>query len=243
LIAEDNDDTRSLIVSQLSHDYAVIESVNGRDALSKAQFQIPDLVISDVMMPDMDGYELSRSLKQDERTSHIPIILLTALADRDDKIEGLQTGADDYLIKPFDAKELSVRIRNLIENRKKMRETFSRSSVFPQLLTAGSSIDQQFISKAIATVHKHLSDESFEMEEFSKDMFLSRAQLHRKLKALSDLSATEFIRRTRLHYAKELLEKNVGTIAEIADKVGFSNHSYFAKCFKEQFGHLPSEKG
>lgn len=241
LIAEDNDDTRSLIVSQLSRDYSVVEAVDGRDARSKAQFQIPDLVISDVMMPDMDGYELCRSLKQDERTSHIPIILLTALADRDDKIEGLQTGADDYLIKPFDAKELSVRIKNLIENRKKMREAFSRSSVFPQLSPPGSSVDQQFINKAIATVHKHLSNESYDTDQFSKEMFLSRAQLHRKLRAVSDLSATEFIRRTRLHYAKELLEKKAGTIAEIADKVGFSNHSYFARCFKEQFGVLPSE--
>jgi AraC-like DNA-binding protein len=110
-------------------------------------------------------------------------------------------------------------------------------------LPAASSVDQQFINKAVAAVHKHLSDESYETDQFSKEMFLSRAQLHRKLKAISDLSATEFIRRTRLHYAKELLEKNAGTIAEIADKVGFSNHSYFAKCFKEQFGHLPSEKG
>ncbi len=243
LIVEDNTDMRHHIRTRLGDDYRTLEAVNGVDGVEKAIEAIPDLVISDVMMPKMDGNTLCRTLKQDEKTSHIPIILLTAKAGSESKIEGLETGADDYLIKPFDAKELRVRIKNLIESRRKMRETFSRSSVFPHLLPAGSSIDQQFINKAVATVHKHLSDESFETDQFSKEMFLSRAQLHRKLKGLSDLSATEFIRRTRLHYAKELLEKNAGTIAEIADKVGFSNHSYFAKCFKEQFGHLPSERG
>ncbi|HKZ41475.1 MAG TPA: response regulator, partial [Candidatus Hodarchaeales archaeon] len=237
-----NTDMRHHIRTRLGDNYRVLEAVNGVDGVEKAIEAIPDLVISDVMMPKMDGNRLCRILKQDEKTSHIPIILLTARAGSESKIEGLETGADDYLIKPFDAKELSVRIRNLIESRKKMREMFSRSAVFPQSLPVGSSIDQQFINKAIATVHKHLSDESYETDQFSKEMFLSRAQLHRKLKALSDLSATEFIRRTRLHYAKELLEKNAGTIAEVADKVGFSNHSYFAKCFKEQFGHLPSEE-
>ncbi|MDP1677198.1 MAG: two-component regulator propeller domain-containing protein [Bacteroidota bacterium] len=241
LIAEDNEDARMFIRTQLTKQYTILEAEDGVDALNKTKFQIPDLVISDVMMPKKNGRELCKELKQDERTSHIPVILLTALAEKEDKIEGLNVGADDYLVKPFDAQELLSRVRNLLENRKKLREAFGRTVSLKPGEVSVTSLTDSFLQKSISVVNKHLSDPAFGAETFAQEVFLSRTQLHRKLKAITNLSATDFIRHLRLQRAKELLEKNAGTVSEISENVGFINHSYFAKCFHDQFGILPNE--
>lgn len=241
LIAEDNSDTRGFLRSQLTRQYTVIEAMDGDDALNKTKFQIPDLVVSDVMMPKKNGWDLCDALKSDERTCHIPVILLTALAEKEDRLKGLTTGADDYLVKPFDAHELLTRIQNLLENRRRLRESYGKTVPLSLGEISVTSLDNQFLTKTIAIINDHLSDPGLSVEQFAHEMFLSRTQLHRKLKAVTNLSPGDYIRHLRLQRAKELLEKNAGSIAEIADSVGFTNHSYFAKCFQEHFGHLPSQ--
>jgi signal transduction histidine kinase/ligand-binding sensor domain-containing protein/DNA-binding response OmpR family regulator len=241
LIIEDNADVRAYMREYLVKSYQVLEAHDGAEGIEKARETIPDLIISDVMMPKKDGYEVCKTLKLDEKTSHIPIILLTARAGTENKIEGLETGADDYLTKPFDAKELLVRVKNLIQTRKKLRERFSVGRVLKPGEITVTSIDDAFLKKAGATIEKHISQEEFGVEEFAQEMNMSRSQLLRKLTALTGLSVRDFIRYIRLHRAWELLKKNAGTVAEIAYEVGFSSPAYFTKCFHEQFGIVPSE--
>jgi signal transduction histidine kinase/DNA-binding response OmpR family regulator/ligand-binding sensor domain-containing protein len=241
LIVEDNADVRAYIRDYLIPMYQVTEARDGTEGIEKAWEVIPDLIISDVMMPKKDGYEVCRTLKLDERTSHIPIILLTARAASDDKIEGLETGADDYLIKPFEPKELLARIKNLIDLRQKLRERFKLTVPVKPGEVAAASMDEVFLSKVIAAVEHHIGDELFGTEELAAEVAMSRMQLHRKLSALTNQSAGEFIRSLRLHRAMELLQKDAGTVSEIAYMVGFSDPSYFSKCFHKQFGKVPTE--
>jgi signal transduction histidine kinase/DNA-binding response OmpR family regulator/ligand-binding sensor domain-containing protein len=241
LIIEDNADVRAYIRSYLDSHYRMLDAVDGADGVEQAKYNIPDLIISDVMMPRMDGNEVVRQLKHDEKTSHIPIILLTAKAGQENKLEGLGTGADDYLTKPFDANELLVRMKNLIELRRKLREKFSVSHILKPGEIAVTSIDDQFLQKSMAIVEKKMSDEKFSVEEFAEEVGMSRSQLHRKLTALTNQSPSDFTRYMRLHRAKELIEKNAGTISEIAFQVGFNSVAYFTKCFREQFGVVPSQ--
>lgn len=243
LIVEDNDDLRSYIRSYLTDDYRIIEAIDGEMGLEKSIEKIPDLVISDVMMPKMDGMEFCNKLKTDERTSHIPIILLTAKAAMEDKLEGLETGADDFLTKPFDPKELQVRIRNLIVQRSKLKEQFIRELDITGQMTSKDilSMDRQFLQKAKNIVEENMSDFDFNIENFAEKMCLSRVQLHRKLKALINRPAGEFLRIIRLNHAAGLIRSKSGNITQITFEVGFNNLSYFSKCFKEQFGMLPSE--
>jgi DNA-binding response OmpR family regulator len=248
LIVEDNPDLCLYIRGILEKDYRMLEAGSGRRGLEKALEHIPDLVLTDVMMPEMDGYELSRKLKSDERTSHIPVIILTARAGMESKIEGLETGADDFIIKPFDTDELLVRIRNLILQRKILQERFLKNAEIiglNRLMGLPDSgitpVDQQFLRKAISMVEQHLDDDKFTVEKFIEAMAVSQMQLYRKLKALVNLSTSEFIRFVRLNNAALLLRQQAGNIAEIAYAVGFNNPSYFAECFKKQFGQTPSE--
>jgi DNA-binding response OmpR family regulator/two-component sensor histidine kinase len=241
LIIEDNPDMRGYIHGYLDKDYKIIEAEDGQQGFDKAIETIPDLIISDVMMPGMDGFELCEKLKTDERTSHIPVILLTARAESDDRIEGLQTGADDYLIKPFDSKELLVRINNLIEQRQKLKERFNKELILGLNDFTAVSIDEKFISRLIDICHKHLTDSNFSVESLSHEASLSRTQLHRKLKGLTGQSATEFIKTLRLKRAALLLREGRENISQIAYEVGFNNLSYFARSFKELFGQTPSE--
>ena len=241
LIVEDNSDVRTYIRGHLEESYRISEAVDGKDGMNKALKHIPDLIVSDVMMPEMDGFELCEELKKDERTSHIPIILLTAKADIEDKIEGLETGADDYIMKPFDAKELQVRIKNLIEQRKKLRERFNIEATIPIKKGKYSQIDEQFLKKVMDVIEKHISEPEFHLDEFGKEIRMSRTQLHRKIRALTNHSPHNFILFIRLRHAAELLSKGAGNITEIAYDFGFSSPSHFAKTFKEQFGKTPSD--
>jgi len=249
LIVEDNEDLRTYIRSFLEEDYRIFEAGDGEMGLQTAIENIPDLVLTDVMMPKMDGIELCEKLKTDERTSHIPVVLLTARASSRDRIEGLETGADDFITKPFDPVELTVRVKNLIIQRRKLKQIYINEITLEGIkehinIDTGDqmiSIEQKFLANAKEIVEHHLSDEEFDVAAFSKEMNLSRTQLHRKLRALLNLSSSEFIRSIRLNRAMIMLRKNTGNISEIALDVGFSNPSYFTECFKKQFGINPSE--
>jgi signal transduction histidine kinase/DNA-binding response OmpR family regulator/ligand-binding sensor domain-containing protein len=241
LLIEDSSDVRAYIREQIDSVYSVVEAVDGVEGLEKAFAVVPDLVVSDLMMPKMDGYEVCKRLKSDERTSHIPVILLTAKAGDEDKLKGLETGADDYLVKPFNSRELVVRIRNLIDLRRTLRLRFSEMIMVKPKDIAGSSVDQLFLEKALAVVESEMGDEHFSVHKFSEELHMSHMQLHRKLKAITNQSAGQFIKNARLQRAADLLRNNSGNVSEIAYRVGFSSPAYFTKCFREQFGILPSD--
>ncbi|MFD3003024.1 ATP-binding protein [Pontibacter toksunensis] len=241
LIVEDNSDLRSYMRRSLEGSYRVLESINGAEGLATAREVMPDLIISDWMMPEMDGLILCGQLKNDVRTSHIPIILLTALASTDAKLTGLETGADEYLTKPFDSTELQRRIQNLLENRRRLREHFSKQIHLEPTKIIVASVDEKFLRQVMQVVEEHLGDADFSVDEFSREIGLSRVHLHRKLKALTGQSPSDFIRVMRLKQAANLLDARAGNVAEIAYQVGFNNLSYFSKCFRAQFGVLPNE--
>jgi signal transduction histidine kinase/ligand-binding sensor domain-containing protein/DNA-binding response OmpR family regulator len=241
LIVEDTEDVRNYIRGFMESGYQIIEAQDGEDGFKKAIEIIPDLIISDVMMSKMDGFQLCEKLKSDERTSHIPVILLTARASEASKLEGLETGADEYLIKPFSAKELTIRVKNLIDQRRKLRERFTQDiTLSPKDITV-TSADERFLTRAMETIEKHISDPEFGVDVLGKEIGLSHSQLHRKIRALTNLSPVEFIRTLRLKRAASLLKQEYGNVAEIAYEVGFNNPSYFAECFRKLFGKSPSE--
>ena len=241
LIVEDNEDVRTFISNQMQRHYRVLESQNGRLGLQAAQENMPDLIISDLMMPDMNGIDLCHQIKTDERTSHIPFLLLTALSAQDKRLTGLETGADDYLTKPFDSRELLVRTQNLIASRRLLHERFSREiRVQPKDITV-TSADEKFLLRVISVVEASLSNADFTPDQFGREVGLSRMQLHRKLVALTGQSSGDFIRIMRLKRAAQLLEGQAGNVSEIAYDVGFNTMSYFSKCFREQFGVSPNE--
>lgn len=243
LVVEDNPDMRSYIMSDLEDNYKLIEAGNGEEGFEKAVEKIPDVIISDIMMPKMNGTEMCAKIKADERTSHIPVILVTARSAIEHKLEGLETGADAYLSKPFNSRELQIRVKNLIAQREKLREKFSENldNAFKLADDNITSMDQQFLEKALSVVEKNKSDQNFSVEIFGQEMALSRVQLHRKLKALTGQSASRFIRTIRLKHAAEFLAKDGANVSDTAYKFGFNNLSYFAKCFSEDYGMTPKE--
>ena len=241
LIVDDHPEVRAYIRSYLDAAYEVLEAENGQQGIEIARDTIPDLIISDVMMPEIDGYALCNMLKTDERTSHIPVILLTAKAGDANKLSGLQTGADDYLTKPFNYKELQARTHNLIHQRRKLRERFVREGILTPRHAPAASMDEAFLHRLMSSVEEHLADDGFGVKELSAKMNMGVRQLHRKVKALVGRTPVEFIRHVRLQHARALLEQKAGSVSEIAFQVGFSSLSYFSKMFKEEFGKLPSE--
>ncbi|MEO6454585.1 MAG: ATP-binding protein [Ginsengibacter sp.] len=241
LIVEDNKDLRSFIKETVQQYYQVTEAGNGKEGLERAIAEVPDIIVSDVMMPEMDGFAMMQKLKKDERTSHIPVILLTAKAGQQHKLEGLETGADDYLTKPFDSKELLLRIQNLINQRKLLRKKFAGEILLRPSEIAVTSADEMFLNKVLQAIEKNMSEEDFGVEDLAKEVTMSRSQLHRKLIALTGQAPSEMLRNTRLLRAKELLQKRAATPSEVAYQVGFNSHTYFSKCFKEEFGISPSE--
>lgn len=242
LIVDDNEDIRTYIRSIFEKDYQIVEAVNGKDGISKATEKIPNLIISDLMMPEMDGFEFCRELKSDEKTSHIPIIMLTAKANMESKLEGLELGADDYLIKPFNAEEITVRVKNLILLREKLKKSFGKEIVE---LKPGEvkvkSLDETFIINTKAVIEKNLANSQFDLSQFAEAMSMSTVQLRRKLKALTNQNVIEFIRKYRLQRAASLLQQKAGNVSDIAYQVGFESLSYFTRTFQEEFGVNPSE--
>ena len=209
--------------------------------MEKALEQIPDLIISDIMMPEKDGIALTNELKNDERTAHIPIILLTAKAGDESKFIGIETGADDYITKPFDKKLLSLKVKKLIESRKNLQNRYSQELILTPKDIAITSIDEKFFEKVQTILDVKLVESSFSIEDFSKAVGMSRMQLHRKIKAITGLSASEFIRSQRLKLAAQLLKKSDINISQVGYTVGFNDHSYFTKCFKEAYKCTPTE--
>ncbi len=241
LLVEDNSDMRQFIKSQLIHNYRVQEALNGAEGLKQATSTVPELIITDLMMPKMDGIELCKKLKSNIETSHIPIIMLTARAGVENKIEGLETGADDYLTKPFDEGELSVRVSNLITQRQRLREHFARDDIKldPSKITT-TSLDKKFLEKLLKLLESEHSNADFGVPQMQQALAMSKTQLHRKLKALTNETPGELLRNFRLKRAAQLLSQKADTVTQIAYQVGFNNLSYFAKCFKELYGVSPS---
>jgi len=239
LIIEDNDDVRVFMRQRLEGAFYIIEAKDGEEGIKKALEKMPDLIISDVMMPKKDGYEVCKTLKTDIRTSHIPIILLTAKAAQGEKLEGLETGADDYLTKPFDSKELLVRVENLIRLRQQLRQRFAKSVSLKPSEVATNSMDQAFLKNALQIVEANMENEAFSIEILARELGMSRPNLNRKFRALINQPTNQFIQSVRLQRAADLLGQQAGTVSEIAFQTGFSSSAYFVKCFKEQFGETP----
>jgi len=241
LIVEDDSDLREYLAGELEGSYRIVTAANGQRGLQLALELIPDLILSDIMMFEMDGIELCKRIKTNPLTSHIPVILLTARSSEAHQLEGLATGADDYLAKPFNLEILKTRIRNLLESRRLLRERFSREvRIMPKDVVI-TNLDEQFLERAIGIVEEHLSDQNFDVQTFSHHMGLSRAQLFRKLKALTSETPVEFIQTIRLKRAAQMLAESHMNVTEICFEVGFNYPSHFAKLFHAKFGFSPKE--
>lgn len=241
LVVEDNNDLRQYITENLDSTYHVKSAANGKIAWDMLINDLPDLIISDIMMPVMDGIELCNKIKTDARTSHIPVILLTAKSSNEHKLEGLQTGADDYITKPFSFELLALRIKNNINSREKLRLKFAntKATIEPSEICV-TSLDEQLLSKILETVDQNIGNENYSVEQLSKEIGLSRAHLYKKLVALTGKTPVQFIRVMRLKRAAQLLRESQLTITEIAYKVGYSGSRYFSKHFKDEFQVSPS---
>ncbi|NND32738.1 MAG: response regulator, partial [Saprospiraceae bacterium] len=247
LIIEDNQDVIQYIVSVLNGDYHVSTASDGKKGLEQAQQNIPDIIISDVMMPQMDGYQVCITLKQDTRTSHIPVILLTAKADIESKLEGLQYGADAYLTKPFIKDELLVRIRSLLDQKERLQKHYkqlfgivSNTEDSKQSIQV-SAPENEFVIKVKTIIKEHLDDATFGVDQLCHSMAVSNSQLYRKLKAQTGLSAHEIVQSIRLSHAESLLKETKFSIAEIAYDCGFSDPEYFSRVFRKKLGSSPTE--
>ncbi len=244
LIVEDNKDMSRYISSCLQDSFKVTTAFNGQKGFDKATKETPDIIISDVMMPVMDGFEMTQKLQSQEATNHIPIVLLTSKALQEDKLEGLESGADAYLTKPFQKAELLLRIHKLIEKRKTLQKRYQIATVLLEKKQDKKPIADKnilFLNKAISSIHDNLADTSFNSEMLSRELALSDSQLYRKLKAITNTSTAIFIRKVRLEKAKELLETTTKNVSEIAYETGFNDPNWFGKVFKESFDVSPSQ--
>ena len=237
LLVEDSSDVTFYLQKLLNDGYKVVSTKNGKEGFNKAISLIPDIIISDVMMPEMDGYQLTNELKSDLRTSHIPIILLTAKSKHKDKLQGYEGGADAYMIKPFEEEELMLRIKKLIEGRGRLKELFSSDNN----VTSQKNVLDPFIEKALGLLENHFADDTFGIDAFTEGLNLSRMQVHRKLKALTDLSTSQFINIFRLRKGKGFLTNNSLNISEVAYACGYSDPGYFGKLFTKHYGQSPQE--
>ena len=240
LVIEDNEDLRQYIKSIIHHDFKVHLATDGSEGIEKALELVPDIVISDVMMPKKDGFEVCQTLKNDLKTCHIPIILLTALSNKKDKLQGYEHLADAYLTKPFDKDELLIRLNSLLELRKKMQQQLSLGGLMTPDKLSYTSMDMQFMKKLKELIVAEIDNHDFGVEQLSKQMLLSRSQLFRKIKAITNLTPNEYLRNFRLHRAMDMLQQQSATVSEVAYEVGFQNPGYFSKCFQELFGVTPS---
>lgn len=240
LLVEDNEDFRFYLKDNLRLQYSIVEAKNGKEGLERALSVLPDLIVSDIMMPQMNGIELCRKIRNDQRTSHIPVVLLTARTAEEQKIEGFDCGANDYVTKPFNFEILQSRIRNLVAQRVAFQKNFSKRIDVRAADVQITSLDEKLIQKAIKIVEDNMADADFSVEKFSRELGMSRVHLYKKLLSLTGKSPIEFIRTIRLQRAAQLLQKSQLSVSEIAYKVGFNNPKYFSKYFKDQFNILPS---
>ena len=239
LVIDDNADIRSYIHGLLSAEYSVIEAANGSEGIRKAMKYVPDLIISDVMMPGIDGIECCRRLKSELQTCHIPVILLTACSLDEQRIQGYDGGADSYISKPFSSQLLLARIHNLIDSHQRLKQFFGdRQTLAKEDIC---DLDKDFVEKFKALIEEKMGDSELNVEDLGREMGLSRVQLYRKIKSLTNYAPNELLRMSRLKRAASLLASSGMTVAEIADEVGFTSPSYFTKCYKEQFGESPTE--
>ena len=244
LVVEDNADIREYIRSSFTDIYEVITAKDGKEGWELAQARIPNIIVSDIMMPVMDGIELCKRIKEDMRTSHIPVILLTAKDSLQDKEEGYASGADSYLTKPFSAKLLHSRINNLLETRKKIASLLALADIQPKQESAVSSLnklDNEFLQKITQIIEENLEMEKMDIAFIADKMCMSHSTLYRKIKGLTDMSANEFIRKVKMRKGVELLMSGQYTISEIAYMIGFSSVAYFRQCFKDEYGMSPSD--
>lgn len=239
LVIDDNADIRSYVYSLLHTDYTVIEAADGSDGIRKAMKYVPDLIISDVMMPGIDGIECCRRLKSELQTCHIPVILLTACSLDEQRIQGYDGGADSYISKPFSSQLLLARVRNLIDSHRRLKQFFGDRHTLAKEDVC--DMDKNFVEKFKSLLDAKLGDSNLNVEDLGKDMGLSRVQLYRKIKSLTNYSPNELLRIARLKKAASLLASSDMTVAEIGYEVGFSSPSYFTKCYKEQFGESPTD--
>ena len=241
LIVEDNNEIRHYLSSGLAELFNTLEAGNGEEALEKLKDNEVDIIVTDVMMPVMDGIKLCKNVKQNIRTCHIPVIILSAKSEVKDQMEGLQMGADDYIPKPFSLAILTTKIQNMMRTRRRMLERYSKSlEVEPEKITF-NAMDEALLKRAVAIVEKNMDNIEFSTDEFAREMNMSRSNLHLKLKAITGESTIDFIRKIRFNEAAKLLKDGHYTIAEVSTMVGFNTPSYFATSFKKYFGCLPTE--
>jgi len=241
LVVDDNADIRNFLKQALSDDYIIYEAENGKKGLDIANKLVPNIIITDILMPVMDGIELCDKIKSNKETSHIPVIMLTAKLSKESEIKGRQTGADGYIRKPFDVELLGLKLKNTLEYRETLRSKFNKNITFQPKDVTVTTLDERFLQQAIEIVEKHMMNTDFSVEMLVKEMGLSRSNLYLKFKEITGLSSSEFIRNIRLKRAVQLFEKSDYSVKEIMYMTGFNTASYFAKCFKKQFGVIPSE--
>jgi len=240
LLIDDNDDIRFYLKDNLGQDYVVYQATRGAEGWDKAIEFLPDLIISDIMMPDMDGLTLCKKIKQEPLTSHIPVILLTARTTDEQVLAGYKTGAIEYVTKPFSFELLQARIRNILAFQESLKHRFQKEIEIDPTEIVTNPVDEEFISRALKVVEDNLSGSEFSVENLSKAMFMSRVALYKKLLAITGKTPSDFIRSVRMKKAAQLLRKTQMTVSEIAYEVGFNNPKYFTKYFKKEFNTLPT---
>lgn len=241
LLVDDNGEILDFLSEDLNEKYTVLKALNGQEAMSLLQREPVQLVISDIMMPVMDGYELCRNIKSNFEYSHIPVILLTAKNTLQSKIEGLEMGADAYIEKPFSPEHLQVQIANLLSNRNKIREYFASSPLVHINTMAYSKADEKFLEELNEAIYRNIENIELSVDQLADFMNMSRATLYRKIKAISDLTPNELINITRLKKAAELLAEHDYKVYEVAEMTGFSSQTHFGRNFTKQFGISPME--
>lgn len=242
LLVEDNEELLQILNSLFSPTYRVLLARNGKEGLEKARAERPDIIVSDVMMPEMSGTEMCLKIKNDFDVCHIPVVLLTALTSAEQNIEGLQRGADDYINKPFNAKVLLARCNNLVRNRIILQKKFSQQKDFDAQSLASNPIDQKFLDTVNSIIEKNLDNIDFDMNMMARELGLSRSSLYAKFKALTGMTPNDFVLNCKLKRAATMLTENPDLqIADISDRLGFGSPRYFTRCFKAQFEITPAE--
>ena len=241
LVVEDNLDLQKFLYNEMSDTYNVMLAQNGEEGLLILKQNLPDLVISDIMMPEMDGLEFCKRIKEDELTSHIPVILLTAKSGEESQISGFESGADDYITKPFNPEVLKLKVRNILEARKQMAEKFSKAANYIPENIKITQIDQGFLEKFVKLVEDNIDDTELSGDVLACELGMSKGNLYKKLKTLSGMTVNIFVRTIRLKVAANLLKQGNYNISEVAYSVGFNNPKYFSTCFSEMYSVSPKE--